>query len=515
MPALRLLLVVAALLAGSVGTARAYNEATHEQLTREALAGIPELDVRRAPLDAAALDRFRLYLYGLLAQDPAIARRYPRAETFDAWALKELLSLQPEARVNGIDVAPPGALTARDLIAIGSRQPDEDGRNQDRFDHDAQRRVRVDRYGIPVPDDPATLDMGAVRGLSSQGHAHCQLLPGPKSDDPAVLKRDPARFAVPPDAHTFGAVFAQRFFVLAALARGWNDPAAPALADLLFGNALHYVQDTSNQIHTVQVGIYEFFVDAKLESYKEELRSLGGLLRARPGFRTIGIGIIENHHLLAENLLAKRLREAAQGRGGPGAAALAAVRRGDSEYEAALTAALRPGPAGAPGDPAARAVWLVVERAAPEGAEVYRLARRAGVPLLSRARFSYTDADDPDVFLRPDAAGQAALASLYEVLGHGLGRAASATRLLWRQLGVITGSAPAPRLAAGLARDALQMRADAAARRAAYVPSPPSKDELDWWFLGGLAGVLVVAGLLVRRLRRRRARRRGAAPARS
>ncbi|HEY3355742.1 MAG TPA: hypothetical protein VGQ83_20995 [Polyangia bacterium] len=504
------LALAAALVVLCAAPARAYNEATHEQLTRTALAGVPALAAPRPGVDAAALGRFRAYLHGLLSQDRDFAARYPSADAFDAWALKELLSLSPEARVNGIDVAPASQPSAQDLIAVASRQPDEDGRNQNRFAHDARRQVLKDRYGQPLPDDPATLDMGGLTGLSSQGHAHCQLLPGPKSSDPAVLKRDPARFAIPPDAHTFAAVFAQRFYTLALIARRWDDPAAPALSDLFFGHALHYVQDVGNQIHAVQVGIYDFFVDAKIESYKEDLKSLGGLLRARPAFRTIGIGIIENHHLLAENLLAKRLREAARGQGAAAAAALAAIRQGDAEYEAALGAALHPGPGGPPADAAARAVALLVVRSAPEGPQVYQLARGAAVRLLSRARFAYTDADDPDAFIRPDAAGRAALAALYALEARGVARGASATRLLWRQQDVIATAVPAPVLAAGLARDAAAMRADAARRRAAYVPDPPSQQQINYWVPAGGLVALLLAGLAVRRLWRRVARRRAA-----
>jgi hypothetical protein len=246
--------LIAVLSLALAGPARAFNESTHEGITREALRAMPDLGVVRAPPDAGALARFRNHLHHLLARDPAFAARYPTVDGFDAWAMKEYLALSPEARVFGIDVVTADPLPARDLIALASRQPDEDFRNMNRYARDARRRILQDGSGRPIPADPATLEMGALTGLSSQAHAHYQLPPGPKSDDPSVLKSDPARFAMPPDAHTFGARFTQRFFALAAIARAWDDPAALYLADLYLGHALHYAQDAASQVHTDSSG---------------------------------------------------------------------------------------------------------------------------------------------------------------------------------------------------------------------------------------------------------------------
>src|SRR5262249_13923755 len=149
-------------------------------------------------------------------------------------------------------------------------------RNQSRFRHDAQRRVLLDRFGRPLPEDPATLEMGERTGLSSQAHAHYQLPHLTFSSDPEVLKRDPRRFAIPPTVHTFGAEVADSYTVLSIVAS--RLPRGDRLSLLFAGAAAHHLEDIANQIHTVQVGIYDFFVDAKLQSFKEELLSLGGYL---------------------------------------------------------------------------------------------------------------------------------------------------------------------------------------------------------------------------------------------
>src|SRR5205085_2293186 len=77
--------------------------------------------------------------------------------------------------------------------------------------------------------------------------------------DPEVLKKDPRRFAVPPTAHAYGREFAQLYTDLAGMAENeW-------LAATFAGAAFHHIEDVCNQIHTVQVGIYEFFESAFLQ----------------------------------------------------------------------------------------------------------------------------------------------------------------------------------------------------------------------------------------------------------
>ena len=171
----------------------AYNEAIHALITRTAL---PQPDVLVQPPTQADLDAFRAFV----------------CKTCDAWAFKEFLMLDPAARVHGFDLTPDDAapLTRTELLARASRWPDDDERNRHRYLRDPRSHEIVKASdGSPMPYDPATLDFGSLTGTTSQGHAHYGLVDGPLSDDPEVLKRDPAHFAVPPTAHAYGAEFAQ------------------------------------------------------------------------------------------------------------------------------------------------------------------------------------------------------------------------------------------------------------------------------------------------------------------
>jgi hypothetical protein len=183
------------------------------------------------------------------------------------------------------------------------------------------------------------------------------------------------------------------------------------------------VEDVANQIHTLQA-VYPFFRDAKIESWKENALSLWGLLRPRPGFEEIGLGIIKNHHLFLEDLWGARVTDAAAGRPvAPGVlAGLAALDAGDPDEEAALDA-LRLDPTG----PFTRAITeQLIEVSSHEGADVYLAARDVANPRLSRARYVYA-AGTADAEVR-DAPDPARLARFYELEARGFARAASAIR---------------------------------------------------------------------------------------
>ena len=234
--------------------------------------------------------------------------RWPRIEAFDAWAMKRLFALNPEKKVAGFDddVALPAGEAARDVYAIASRLPDDDERNRDRFRHDASRAgASTIRAAGRCPRIRRRWRWARSPGCRARRTRTTGCRISPFSDEPSVLKSDPRRFAIPPTVHTFGAEFAESYSILAVLAA--RLPGGERLALTHAGAAAHHIEDVANQIHTVQVGIYEFFVDAKIESIKEDLLSVGGLLRPRPGFVSIGIDIISNHHVLAESLYAKHL----------------------------------------------------------------------------------------------------------------------------------------------------------------------------------------------------------------
>jgi len=511
-------LACALLAAALVGppVARAYEEALHQFIGAHVLPDdLPKDLVRPKADDVDALLR-ATWRAGAGHPDPVVRgrflARFPAEAAFDAWALKELLGLTPEAQVEGIDLLPDLGLDARLAAAVASRQPDEDRRNVERFAHDAERRVRRDAWGRPLPADPAQLDLGALTGLSSQAHAHYGLPHLAFSDSPDVLKSDPRRFASPPDARAFAADFAQAHTDLALAAAALGTPGGRALAWRFLGNAHHYLEDVANQIHTLQA-IYPFFVDAKLQSWKEEALSAGGLLRSRPTFLDIGIGIIQNHHLFLENLWSKRVRDAAAGNPAHPrvSAAIEALGGGDPDLERALDArGLSPHGA------FARAIAEeVIEASSREGGEVYEAARALARRRLSRSRYEMVDGSDPDLELRPSPdAGR--LDRFYELEGRGFGRAASAVRLhtrLFREaLASAERSEEARRALSRVALERLVADGTAAldareARLAAYRPRAPEREEIDWWAAGALAAVLAGAGAVAYALGRRRSRR--------
>src|SRR6266851_2337016 len=169
--------------------AAAYNEAIHALLTRRAFADRAAwLAEPLAPPTQADLDAFRAQFLS----------RWPSEQAFTAWEFKQFFLLDPAAAVHGFDLVDAGRMARGDLLAAASRWPDDDERNRHRYLRGADHGIVRAPDGSPVPYDPATLDFGSLTGTTSQGHAHYGLVTEPLSDDPAVLKKEPWRFAVPP-----------------------------------------------------------------------------------------------------------------------------------------------------------------------------------------------------------------------------------------------------------------------------------------------------------------------------
>jgi hypothetical protein len=485
----RNLLIVVAIVAGLAAPAAAYDQKVHALLSSHAYAGPPT-----ASGDATAVKALREQIWhaGAEARDPALKRRFlvrwPRLETFDAWSMKHLFALNPDKRVAGFDddVPLPAGDSARDVFAAASRLPDDDERNRDRFRHDDRRGRVYDSWGRPLPDDPATLEMGALTGLSSQAHAHYGLPHLAFSDEPSVLKSDPRRFAIPPTVHTFGADFADSYTMLALLAA--RLPGGQRLALTHAGAAAHHIEDVANQIHTVQVGIYAFFVDAKIESIKEDLASVGGLLRPRPSFVSIGIDIISNHHVLAEALYAKHLLNPNDPVATRTLAPIAA---------AAKASACRPG--------FGRAIAeKLIDQSSYEGPKVYEAIRAAAQRRWSRAGQHFDDNEDPDAALRPDVD----LTGFFDLEVTGARRALVALGDWWASYDACASADDdaVRSLAETLVRERLDALDAAEARARMYTPKPPDASQRNWWIPIGYVIALFVVVLLIGRMRRRGAR---------
>jgi hypothetical protein len=291
--------------------------------------------------------------------------------------------------------------------------------------------------------------------------------------------------------HTFGADYAEMYSQLAVVSSSL--PGGARLGLTFAGAAAHHIQDVANQIHTVQVGVYDFFVDAKLESIKEELRTVGGLIRPRPTFVSIGIDIIANHHTLLEALFAKHLLAA-----GDPVATLADKAPSDDTFAASLEQL----PAGcAPGFGRAVAEQLI-DRSSYEGAPVYAAIRAVAVRSLSRVGHHFEDGDDPDAFIRQGAD----LSHFYDLQVRGARRADQAAAAWWKRFTACqaTGAAMTSAFTDALLRSRLDALDASDARFKQFSPKPPTKAEIAWWVPALYATLLALGYVAIRIVRRRR-----------
>lgn len=496
LPSLALALALAA-------PARAYEQRLHELMTEAApLAGAGDvLD----PPDDAELDAFRAGLWQAFSTVPDAARRsrflalFPTAGAFTSDRLKLLLMLNPDRRVRGLDFGG-DALPRGQLLRLASRLPDDDARNQDRFWKDGAGEVRRGSDGHPLPADPAIGEMGGVTGISSQAHAHDQLLPvSDRSDAPDVLRSDPRHFSTPREAHTFGADFAAIYDDLATLAAHSGLPHAPALATLFRGYAFHHVEDACDQIHTVQVGLYDFFVDAQLEGWKQELRTVGGLLGPRVTLREAGVRILANHHLFSEDFYALQLLRSMAGEPSlPVGDVLARMAAADAPRFAEAVAAR-------PEKPYARAALLaVVETGSLDAAPMYALARAFAAPDLSQWNGRDYAGTRTAVELHArriagDPALEAAWARFAVLQADGFARWGAIARA-WPAAAAADPHEAAGRLVALL----LDRDAEISARRSTWVAAPPRDRGLNKGLLTGIAILAALAVLAARSVVRRR-----------
>ncbi|MGZ6125986.1 MAG: hypothetical protein ACXWLR_13550 [Myxococcales bacterium] len=438
----------------------AYNEAVHAFLTRHAL----PRDQPVGPPTQADLDAFRALFWVRASAHAEFARRYPTIHEFGAWEFKEFLMLDPAARVHGFDLTPDDAAGTLDaLLTRASRWPDDDERNRHRYLRDGRTRQIVKaRDGSPFPYDPATLDFGSLSGTTSQGHAHYGLVDGPLSDDPEVLKKEPWRFAVPPTAHAYGPEFVRLYTDLAALAAESGLPSAVWLQGAFAGAAFHHLQDLCNQIHTVQVGIYEFFQAAFVQSKLRDLKTLGGVFGERHSLAQAGLRLIANHHLLSEDLLAKHLGELKL-----------AIDVRDPEIAAAPDLAR-----------------AIIERSSREAPEVYRLAWRFSAETLRDGVYGHeydgAKGDDPDGYVLHTPEAEQAIRDFYAIQERGLRRAVTSVRE-WQRRFPGKPHDPVPEL--------LAYHDAAAQRRAAYKPAATGPG-IAWGYPGAVAAVIAGVALI-------------------
>jgi hypothetical protein len=478
--------------------ALAYNESIHVLITSRAFVGRNAwLSERLLPPTQADLDAFRAIFWRTASELPdaglrsKFLARWPSESSFTAWEFKQLFMLDPAATVHGFDLVDARPMTRGDLLGLASRWPDDDRRNQNRYLRGANHEIIRASDGSPMPYDPATLDFGSLTGTTSQGHAHYGLVTGPLSDDPQVLKTEPWRFAIPPAAHAYGAELAQLYTDLSLLAAASDLPSRDWLSACFAGAAFHHIEDVGNQIHTVQVGIYQFFRDAWFQSKLRDLKTVGGLFGERRSLRQIGVRLVANHHLWSEDLFAKRVEANAPEVAG----ALLELGRDDPQ----LVTTVAPVP-----DFGREIAQALIDISSREGGEVYRLAYRLTALTLRDGmghEYDGSKGDDPDRFLgNPDPQG---LEAFFALEARGLRRAATALRI-WKVRfdRARTEVTPAILVQRSLAM-LLPYHEAAAARRASYKPPPAEQNRIAWGYPGALGAIAIAALVLIRRRRRR------------
>ncbi len=522
-PAARRLLAVI-LLAGVPTLLLAYGIRIHALLPAAALEGL------RGPMGEtvahdtlpgvsdADLDAFRLWMWaraGQLADTSvrsAFHSRYPTAASFGPSAMKELLMMNGHARVMGVDsfvsvyremdrVERPWdpnpdyvagrPLTLATALQLGSIYPDLDRRNQDRLLRGPAGAPRLTTSGDTVPFDPMTLNMGHLTGLSSQAHAHIGLSREPKSADVSVLKKEPWNFAIatgfPGPVQTFAADNAQVYTDLSTLALLDGRPSWRGLSALYAGNAMHFVADVGNAVHTIQVGIYPIFFDATFQSWIRRFFSLFGLLGRTPTRNAIGIDIITNLHTMSERLFEVELTEALRDRqaGHPDAirgsmrASLLSLEKGDDSLGGVLVRKLSGLPADA--DYGRTIAYAVVDANVRDGAEVYRVTRDIIETRLRIGRVAMDFDTVPDAALwryirvHRGAVIHTELDDFNAVHARGLGRTTSALRAWWSRY-IATAAVPAAGRGAladavltRMLRERLEYLAAAEGRRARFI----------------------------------------------
>ena len=485
------LALVTALLAVPAA-ALAYGVWVHAVVTTEV---ISRFDPKLAPaikttmvkegLTDADLARFRLWFYGRAAaiKDTTIHRafikRYPNAAAFDATAFKVFLMLNPEAQVLGVDsfaavyrsrrpndvaldptraYQPGQRVTIATALEMGAVYPDIDRRNQDRLYRTPDGRVALTARGDTVPMDPMTLNWGRLTGLSSQAHAHIGLNHEHHSSDPSVLSMTPWNFVIaigfPTDSvESYAEQNAQLYTDLSYLAMLSGGSGSEMLSDLYAGNAMHYVEDVGNAIHTLQAGVEQFYADATMQYWLSRFKTVFGLFGSTPSRNSIGLDILTNHHTFSEKLFQVELQQAwrldslgkrdsisASMRG-----VLDAMRNGDPMFKRVLDGAVFSNAAKKWYPPFGSLIaGAVIDSSYQDGATIYRLTREIAVSRLHKLGVAIDFDTIPDAKVwdfmqdRSDPKIRAALDTFNIYQGKAMARVHDALTSWWDRY-VITG----------------------------------------------------------------------------
>jgi len=226
-----------------------------------------------SPPTVEQLVAFRRVVWDYASKDARFKMRWPTFERFDSAAFKEFLGLNPYKQVVGIDTVPSGRNDTLSIVRAASCDPDEDGRNEDRFFAE-EGKIQLDAYGRALPYDPRLT--GQRIGIASRWHAHgATLRSGKKSGSVLKAIRKPEQFARPPRPAGSAPEYSQTYSELAMIARLWGGQGSEWLALTYGGHSLHGIEDLGNQIHCTQLGSYKFLLDGALAYSGTRLRRFG------------------------------------------------------------------------------------------------------------------------------------------------------------------------------------------------------------------------------------------------
>ncbi|MBM4386681.1 MAG: hypothetical protein FJ088_03020, partial [Deltaproteobacteria bacterium] len=204
-----------------------------------------------------------------------------------------------------------GVTTVRETLVFASVQPDEDFRNMNRFAYDGKRKPILDEDGGHVTRDPMILNMGNSEGLSSQAHAHYFLPPLGLASEIRLLITNPARFIIPAGfgdtVETYGSDMAEMHAALAIIAASARFKGSEYLKYLFMGQAMHYMEDLSLPLHTVQIGTSSFVFRALFNYFIRATATFGGVFGEMLSFGEYGINLIKNYHLISEEYIGKHI----------------------------------------------------------------------------------------------------------------------------------------------------------------------------------------------------------------
>ncbi|MBL8632007.1 MAG: hypothetical protein JNM40_02205 [Myxococcales bacterium] len=506
----------------------------HTELSRRSLTK-SGLNAAAAPVSPTAFATVRTGIDAFARSEPSLKdawlKRYPTAESFDAFAQKQFLQLSASSQVYGLDRIDdrlPAGATLLDVLALGAAEPDDDWRNRERLAYNDKRQPLSDKYGQPVPADPALLNMGRLGALSSQAHAHYGLAQVEFSGDADVLKNEPRRFARKPGWEdgpiiTLAAEMAQIHLDLSLIAALTDMPSSKELSWQYAGQGFHYLEDIGNQIHTVQVGLFDFFFDAAMERLKMGLWSGGGYLGPMRSLGSIGIDILSSHHTLSEEYTFRRFQAALDGKGDEQAQKLVtAMTEDDPEFAKLLDEALaKLGPHPERGEFGMAITRALIDVSSHEGDDVYRATAAIADPRLRTRHTTFNEErDDPEKFVvsKTDK-NKAAYDEFFALQARAFRRVGTALRrwVSLEQKAIADAStleqkdALRKEVYKRLIERQLKMQADSEARLQQYLAKPPQNitapEHAPELLVADVVAVGLVAGvpMLIRRRRRRKA----------